>query len=118
MGRRVQEMCQHLVEHYGGDAAAVWETASSGDELFKRLKAMPGFGDQKAKIFVALLGKRLQACGPRGGRTAAKEYGEKGSFRSRRRHRLARRPQAGPGVQAADEGGGQSEGRRGQGLTG
>jgi uncharacterized HhH-GPD family protein len=81
MGRRVQEMCQHLVEHYGGDAAAVWETAESGDELFKRLKAMPGFGDQKAKIFVALLGKRLKAA-PKGWEAAAKEYGEKGSFRS------------------------------------
>jgi uncharacterized HhH-GPD family protein len=81
MGRRVQEMCQHLVEHYGGDAAAVWETAESGDELFKRLKAMPGFGDQKAKIFVALLGKRLRAA-PKGWEKAAKEYGEMGSFRS------------------------------------
>ena len=81
MGRRVQELCQHLVEHYGGDAAAVWETAESGDELFKRLKAMPGFGDQKAKIFVALLGKRLRAA-PKGWEAAAKEYGEKGSFRS------------------------------------
>jgi uncharacterized HhH-GPD family protein len=81
MGRRVQEMCQHLVEHYGGDAAAVWETAESGDDLFKRLKAMPGFGDQKAKIFVALLGKRLGAA-PNGWESAAKEYGEKGSFRS------------------------------------
>jgi uncharacterized HhH-GPD family protein len=81
MGRRVQEMCQHLVEHYGGDAAAVWETAASGDELCKRLKAMPGFGDQKAKIFVALLGKRLRVA-PKGWEAAAKEYGEKGSFRS------------------------------------
>ena len=81
MGRRVQEMCQHLVEQYGGDAAAVWETAESGDELVKRLKAMPGFGDQKAKIFVALLGKRLGAA-PKGWEQAAKEYGEKGSFRS------------------------------------
>jgi uncharacterized HhH-GPD family protein len=59
----------------------VWETAESGDELFKRLKAMPGFGDQKAKIFVALLGKRLRAA-PKGWEKAAKEYGEKGSFRS------------------------------------
>ena len=81
MGRRVQELCQHLVEHHGGDAAAVWETAASGDELFKRLKAMPGFGDQKAKIFVALLGKRLRVA-PKGWEAAAKEYGEKGSFRS------------------------------------
>ena len=70
MGRRVQEMCQHLVEHYAGDAASVWETASSGDVLFKRLKAMPGVGDQKAKIFVALLGKRLGVA-PKGWETAS-----------------------------------------------
>ena len=81
MGRRVQELCQHLVEHYGGDAESVWATAESGDELFTRLKAMPGFGDQKAKIFVALLGKRLGAA-PKGWESASKEYGEKGSFRS------------------------------------
>jgi uncharacterized HhH-GPD family protein len=81
MGKRVQELCQHLVEHYAGDAAAVWTTAASGDELYKRLRAMPGFGEQKAKIFVALLGKRLRAA-PKGWEAAAKEYGEKGSFRS------------------------------------
>ena len=81
MGKRVQEVCRHLVEVYDGRAAAVWETASDGKELLARMKAMPGFGDQKAKIFVALLGKRLGAA-PDGWAEVAGEYGEPGSFRS------------------------------------
>ena len=81
MGKRVQEVCRHLVEVYDGRAADVWETASSGSELLARMKAMPGFGDQKAKIFVALLGKRLGVA-PAGWEKAAGDYGAKGSFRS------------------------------------
>jgi uncharacterized HhH-GPD family protein len=59
MATRVQALCQHLVEHYGGDAAAVWESAGSGGDLYARLRALPGYGEQKSKIFLALLGKRL-----------------------------------------------------------
>ncbi|HVF32659.1 MAG TPA: HhH-GPD-type base excision DNA repair protein [Acidimicrobiales bacterium] len=81
MAKRVQETCRHLVEEYDGDASAVWRTAADGHELLRRMKAMPGFGDQKAKIFVALLGKRLGAA-PDGWAEAAGEYGEPGSFRS------------------------------------
>jgi uncharacterized HhH-GPD family protein len=57
MAGRVQTLCRHLVEAYGGDAAAVWRTAPTGQELLRRLRALPGFGEQKARIFVALLGK-------------------------------------------------------------
>ncbi len=81
MGKRVQEMCRHLVDEYGGKADKVWKTAADGAELLARLKAMPGFGDQKAKIFVALLGKRL-AVAPPGWEKAAGDYGQPGSFRS------------------------------------
>jgi uncharacterized HhH-GPD family protein len=81
MGKRVQEVCRHLVEVYDGDAAAVWATVADGKELLRRVKAMPGFGDQKAKIFVALLAKRL-GVKPRGWGEAAGEYGQPGSFRS------------------------------------
>jgi uncharacterized HhH-GPD family protein len=81
MGKRVQEVCRHLVEVYDGRAEDVWATAKDGKELLARMKAMPGFGDQKAKIFVALLGKRLGAA-PKGWAAAAGAYGEKGSFRS------------------------------------
>ena len=59
MAKRTQALAAHLLEHYGGDAAALWITASTGDELFRRLKALPGFGEEKAKIFTALLAKRL-----------------------------------------------------------
>lgn len=81
MAKRVQEVCRHLITEYGGEAEAVWETAADGRELLARMKAMPGFGDQKAKIFVALVGKRLGDA-PRGWAEAAGDYGEAGSFRS------------------------------------
>ena len=81
MAKRVQEVCRHLLDEYDGDASAVWRTAGDGNELLRRMKAMPGFGDQKAKIFVALLGKRLGVA-PAGWAEAAGDYGEAGSFRS------------------------------------
>jgi uncharacterized HhH-GPD family protein len=59
MGKRAYALCRHLVDEYGGDAAAVWRDATSGDELLARLDALPGFGEEKSKIFLALLGKRL-----------------------------------------------------------
>ncbi len=81
MAGRVQELCRHLVEHHGGRAQDVWEGAASGTELLARLQALPGFGDQKARIFVALLGKQ---CGvrPKGWREAAGTYGDDGALRS------------------------------------
>lgn len=59
MAKRAQALCRQLVDDYGGDAGAVWSDAGSGDELFRRLKALPGFGDEKSRIFVAVLAKRL-----------------------------------------------------------
>jgi uncharacterized HhH-GPD family protein len=59
MAKRVQALCQTLVDDYGGDAAAVWADPKSGAELLKKVKALPGFGDEKAKIFTALLAKRF-----------------------------------------------------------
>jgi uncharacterized HhH-GPD family protein len=59
MAKRVQALARHLVEEYGGDAAKVWTTAPDGHELLRRVRALPGFGQQKAKIFIALLGKQL-----------------------------------------------------------
>ncbi|MER5885952.1 HhH-GPD-type base excision DNA repair protein [Streptomyces sp. NPDC001941] len=81
MAKRVQQLCAFLVEEYEGDAAAVWADAGSGKELLARLKALPGFGEQKAKIFLALLGKQY-GVRPRGWREAAGAYGEDGSRRS------------------------------------
>lgn len=59
MAKRTQDLCQVIVADYSGNAAAIWEEANDGADLLKRLKALPGFGDAKAKIFVGVLGKRL-----------------------------------------------------------
>ncbi|MFI1577470.1 HhH-GPD-type base excision DNA repair protein [Embleya sp. NPDC020630] len=81
MAHRVQQLCQYLVEHYDGDASAVWADAKTGAELLKRLQELPGFGKQKAQIFLALLGKQYGVT-PKGWREAAGAYGEVGSYRS------------------------------------
>ncbi|MEW2114608.1 HhH-GPD-type base excision DNA repair protein [Streptomyces sp. NPDC005474] len=81
MAKRVQQLCQYLVEHYDGDAEGVWRDAATGQELLKRLADLPGFGKQKAQIFLALLGKQL-GVQPEGWREAAGAYGEPKSFRS------------------------------------
>ncbi len=81
MARRIQQLCQYLVEHYDGDAEAVWRGVDSGAGLLKRLEALPGFGKQKAQIFLALLGKQL-GVRPAGWREAAGAYGEPESYRS------------------------------------
>jgi uncharacterized HhH-GPD family protein len=81
MAKRVQAMAVELAERYGGDAANVWKDAGSGKELLDRVKALPGFGDQKARIFVALLGKQF-GVRPDGWVDASAPYGEAGSFRS------------------------------------
>ncbi len=59
MAKRTQDLCQALVDNYGGSADSIWETASSGQELLRRLEALPGFGKAKSRIFVGLLAKRL-----------------------------------------------------------
>jgi hypothetical protein len=74
-------MCQQLVSDYGGDAAKLWNTARTGSELLDRVQALPGFGKQKAKIFVALLGKQL-AVKPPGWREVASPFGEAGTHLS------------------------------------
>jgi uncharacterized HhH-GPD family protein len=81
MAKRIQQLCAYLDAHYDGDAEALWRDASSGTELLDRLVDLPGFGEQKAKIFLALLGKQL-GVQPKGWREAAGAYGEKNSFRS------------------------------------
>ena len=79
MAGRTQEMTQALVEHYDGRAERVWETAKDGGELLANLKELPGFGDQKAKIFVALLAKRM-GVQPRGWEEAAGFYAKHGCY--------------------------------------
>jgi uncharacterized HhH-GPD family protein len=81
MGQRVQEVCRAIVERYDGDVTAIWADVTDGKELLKRLKSLPGFGEQKAKIFLALLGKQ-RGITPDGWREAAGDYGDAGSYRS------------------------------------
>ena len=81
MAGRVQELCRALVERYDGRAEAVWQDVADGTELRKRVEALPGFGTQKAQIFVALLGKQYGVT-PEGWREAAGPYGEQGATRS------------------------------------
>jgi uncharacterized HhH-GPD family protein len=80
MGARVQALARVIAEQYDGDTAQLWLQATSGADLYKRLTALPGFGAQKAKIFVALLGKQVGVC-PDGWQAAAGDYGLTG-FRS------------------------------------
>lgn len=82
MAKRVQALCAAIEEDWGGDATALWTRDDpDGATVLKRLKALPGFGEQKAKIFLALLGKQRGFAGT-GWREASAPYGEDGSFRS------------------------------------
>lgn len=82
MAGRIQALCVELLASYGGDAQAVWTQGDpDGREVLRRLQALPGFGKQKASIFLALLGKQRGLTAD-GWRKAAGAYGEEGAFRS------------------------------------
>jgi uncharacterized HhH-GPD family protein len=70
-----------LVERYAGDPSTIWSDVPDAATLLARLKALPGFGEQKARIFLALLGKQ-RGVTPEGWREAAGAYGEEGAYRS------------------------------------
>jgi uncharacterized HhH-GPD family protein len=80
MAGRVQQLARVIVDEYDGDAARVWTEAKSGADLMKRLQKLPGYGEQKAKIFTALLAKQFDVK-PSGWTTVVGDYGKKG-FRS------------------------------------
>ncbi|HEY3734851.1 MAG TPA: HhH-GPD-type base excision DNA repair protein [Streptosporangiaceae bacterium] len=81
MAARVQGLCRLITDRYDGDAAGVWTTAKSGAQLLKQVGELPGFGPQKAQIFVALLGKQL-GVRPRGWREAAGPFGGRKTYMS------------------------------------
>jgi uncharacterized HhH-GPD family protein len=82
MAKRVQALAQLIVDRYDGDATALWTAGDpDGAEVLRRLKSLPGFGEQKAKIFLALLGKQYGVT-PQGWRKAAGDYGKAGSYLS------------------------------------
>jgi uncharacterized HhH-GPD family protein len=82
MAKRIQTLAHVIVDRYDGDATALWGAGDpDGPEVLRRLKALPGFGEQKAKIFLALLGKQYGVT-PKGWRAAAGDYGKAGTHMS------------------------------------
>ena len=59
MGKRAWELCRFVTDTYDGDAEKIWKGVRSGDALYARVRELPGYGDEKSKIFVAILAKRL-----------------------------------------------------------
>lgn len=82
MAKRIQALARIIVDRYDGDAAALWTAGDpDGAEVLRRLKVLPGFGEQKARIFLALLGKQYGVT-PTGWRAAAGDYGKAGTHMS------------------------------------
>ena len=75
MGQRIHELCVHLTDEYDGDPALIWSDANSGQVLYQRLRELPGFGDEKSKIFIALLAKRFGVT-PTGWEEAAEPFSD------------------------------------------
>jgi uncharacterized HhH-GPD family protein len=75
MGKRVQALAQVVVDDYGGDAETIWRDVDTGDELHRRLIALPGFGEEKTRIFIALLAKRFDVK-PKGWEEAAGPFSD------------------------------------------
>ncbi len=82
MAKRIQTLAREIVDRYDGDAAALWTAGKpDGAEVLRRLESLPGFGEQKARIFLALLGKQYGVT-PKGWREAAGAYGKAGTHMS------------------------------------
>jgi uncharacterized HhH-GPD family protein len=75
MGRRIHELCTALADDYDGDGANVWADVTTGEELYRRLRALPGYGEEKSRIFVAILAK-TQGVAPDGWQQAAGKFGD------------------------------------------
>ena len=82
MAERIQTLAREVLDRYDGDAAALWTAGDpDGAEVLRRLESLPGFGRQKARIFLALLGKQYGVT-PKGWRVAAGDYGKAGTHMS------------------------------------
>ncbi len=77
MAARLQELARIVADEYDGHADRIWTEAADGRDLMKRMQALPGFGKQKAQIFVALLAKQL-GVRPTGWEAAVGAYAEEG----------------------------------------
>ncbi|GAA4540725.1 HhH-GPD-type base excision DNA repair protein [Mycobacterium paraffinicum] len=79
MAKRIQTLAQIIVDRYDGDAAGLWTAGDpDGEELLRRIKGLPGFGEVKAQIFLALLGKQYGVT-VKGWRAAAGQFGKAGT---------------------------------------
>ena len=81
MASRVQDVCRLITDTYGGDVSAIWTSAAAGQELLANVRALPGFGAQKARIFIALLGKQLGLTTP-GWQQVSTPFSQPGTFQS------------------------------------
>jgi len=77
MAGRVQALARVVVDEYDGDTSRIWTEAKTGADLLARVNALPGFGEQKAKILTALLAKQLGVAPP-GWTKVVGDYGKKG----------------------------------------
>jgi uncharacterized HhH-GPD family protein len=75
MGKRAHKLATHIVDEYDGETEAIWTTAADAGDLYRRIKAMPGFGEEKSRIFLALLAKRFEVA-PDGWREHAGPFGD------------------------------------------
>ena len=75
MARRIHELCGIIAEQYANKGANIWKGVDDASELYARLRKLPGFGDEKARIFIALLAKRF-GIAPEGWQKAAKPFGD------------------------------------------
>jgi uncharacterized HhH-GPD family protein len=73
MAQRCRDLCAAVVEDHGGDAAAIWRDATDGADLLERLERLPGFGEAKSRVFVGVVGKRLEE-GPKGWEEVAADW--------------------------------------------
>jgi uncharacterized HhH-GPD family protein len=75
MAKRTHALCQMIVDTYDGDATRIWRDVEDPQVVFERLHALPGYGEEKAKIFLALLGKRF-GLAPAGWEKYAKPFSD------------------------------------------
>jgi len=75
MGKRIHDVCTVVANEYGGKAQRIWADVPDGAELLRRLHALPGYGDEKSRIFVAILAK-TQGVAPPGWQDAAGKFGD------------------------------------------
>lgn len=75
MAKRIHQLCAIIAAEYSNDGSRIWRGVDDADVLYARLRKLPGFGDEKARIFVALLAKRFGIT-PEGWERAAKPFGD------------------------------------------